>query len=105
MNVHQLILLGRATRDAEVITGKNKKNFAKFSLAVNEYKGKDTEAKTYYYDVLVFGQTADKVAENIKKGDTVMAIGKPEIDAYISKVDQEAKAGITLLAESWKVLK
>ena len=105
MNMHQIILVGRATKDAEEIKSKSKKSFAKFSLAVNEYRGKDLEEKTYFYEILVFGTGVEGVMKNVKKGDTVMAMGKPEVDAYISTKDKEPKASITVLADSWRVLK
>lgn len=105
MNMHQIILLGRATKDSEEIKGKNKKGFAKFSVAVNEFRGKDKEEKVYFYDVLVFGEGSKNVVKNVKKGDTVMVMGKPEVDVYLSKKDNEPKGGITVLADSWKVLK
>lgn len=34
-----------------------------------------------------------------------MAMGKPDLDVYISSKDNEAKGQITVLADSWKVLK
>ena len=105
MNMHTLVLLGRATKDAEVLTSKAKTKYTKFSVAVNEYNSKTKEEKPYYYDVLVFGKTAEKAVEHVKKGDTVMVQGRPEADAYISKKDNEAKGSIKVMADSWKVLK
>jgi len=105
MNIHHLFLVGRATKDAETLKTKADKIFSKFSVAVNEYKGKDIEEKVYYYDVLVFGNTAAKAKEHIKKGDAIIVQGRPEANAYIPKDGKEPKAKITVLAESWKVLK
>lgn len=105
MNMHQLILVGRATKDAEEVKSKSDKSFAKFSVAVNEFRGKGIDEKAYFYDVLVFGKSAESAVKNVKKGDVVMAMGKPEIDVYISAKDSEAKGQITLFADSWKVLK
>ena len=102
--MHQIILVGRSTKDAEEIKAKSKKSFAKFSLAVNEYRGKDLDEKVYFYDVLVFGKGVESVIKTIKKGDLVTVMGKPEVDAYISK-DKEAKGTITVLADSWRALK
>jgi len=105
MDIHHLILLGRSTKDAEIIETKNDKRFAKFSLAINEYNSSLKEEKNYYYDILVFGKSMEKVVEMVKKGDTVLVNGKPGIDIYISKKDNKPKGSITVLAESWKVLK
>jgi single-strand DNA-binding protein len=105
MNMHQIILLGRATKDAEEYETKKGKKFVKFTVAVNEYKGPEVEEETYFYDVLIFNKTSETALKNIKKGDTTMVMGKPEVDAYISKKDNEPKGTITVVAESWKVLK
>lgn len=105
MNMQTLILVGRATRDGEEFVSKKEKKFSKFSLAVNEYKGKDAEEKVTFYDVVVFGKLSEKVAERVNKGDLVMVIGKPEVEAYISKKDNEPKGVLNVVAESWNVVK
>ncbi len=105
MYMHNFLLLGRSVQDAETLKTKKDKVFAKFSVAVNEYMGKDKEERAYFYDVLVFGKTAAKAVEHIKKGDIVFIQGRPDADAYISKKDKEAKGKITVLANDWKVIK
>lgn len=105
MNVHTIFLTGRSVKDAEILQTKAKKEFAKFSVAVNEYNATKKEEKTYYYEVLVFDKTAKKVVEHVKKGDIVVVMGKPEVEAYISTKEGGAKGSIYVIAESWKVLK
>lgn len=103
MYMQQLILLGRATKDAEVLESKEGKKYAKFSLAVNEYMGKGKEDRTTFYNTLVFNKSYDKT-ESIKKGDLVLVEGRPEVDAYLSK-EGEAKASLVVFADKWKALK
>jgi single-strand DNA-binding protein len=103
MNLQQLLIMGRATKDAEVLESKEGKKYARFSLAVNEYIGKDREERTTFYNCLVFNKTSDSV-NKINKGDLVMVDGRPDVDAYISN-DGEAKANLIVIAEKWKVLK
>lgn len=105
MTSHQIIVLGRATKDAEELDSKAKKKYTKFSVAVNEYMGKDKEEKTYFYDVLIFGAGSSIAKDKVKKGDNILIVGKPEFDAYISKKDKEPKTSVTIIADSWKVLK
>lgn len=100
-----IILVGRATRDAEDFVSKKDKKYSKFSIAVNEYKGKEVEEEVTFYEILVFGKASEKVAERVRKGDLVMIMGKPEVNAYISKKDNEPKGVFTVLAESWNVIK
>lgn len=103
MYLQQSIVLGRATKDAEVLESKGGKKYAKFSVAVNEYLGKDKEEKTTFYDALVFNKTSEN-ADLIKKGDLVLLEGRPDVDPYISK-EGEAKASLLIYAEKWRVLK
>ncbi len=105
MNIHQIVLLGRATRDSEELTSKDEKKYAKFCIAVNDFNGKTKEEKTTFYDVLVFGNSVDSAVEKVKKGDPVMVMGRPEAEAFISKKDNEPKVSITVVSESWKVIK
>jgi single-stranded DNA-binding protein len=103
MSMQQLIVLGRAVKDGEVLASKEGKNYGKFSVAVNEYLGAKKEERTSFYNVLVFNKTHDKT-DKIKKGDYVMVEGRPETDAYINN-DGEAKANLVVFANRWKLLK
>jgi len=105
MTMQQMLVLGRATKDAEVLESKEGKKYARFSLAVNEMmgKGKKKEERSYFYNVLIFNKTYDKV-DVIKKGDLVMVDGRPDVDAYLSN-DGEAKASIIVYANKWKLIK
>jgi single-stranded DNA-binding protein len=97
--------LGRATKDAEKLESKGKKTFAKTTIAVNEYNSKTKEEKSFFYDVLFFGKTAEKAAEKIQKGDLVFLNGKPTADAYLSKKDKEPKASISVFVDNWQAIK
>lgn len=103
MNLQQLLLMGRATKDAEVLDSKEGKKYARFSLAVNEYMSKTKESKSYFYNILIFNKTSLN-AEKIKKGDLVMVDGRPEVDAYLSN-EGEIKGNIVVVANKWKLLK
>jgi len=105
MNLQQLYLLGRSTKDAEVLESKEGKQYAKFSLAINEYfgRGDDRTDRTQFYNVLVVNKSSEN-ASRIKKGDLVLVDGRPDVDAYISK-DGEAKANMVVFADKWRVMK
>lgn len=103
MNLQQLLVLGRATKDAEIMESKEGKKYARFSVAVNEYLGKDRDEKTQFYNILIFNKTFEK-ADKVKKGDLVMIEGRPDVDAYLSN-EGEAKASMIVYTEKWKVIK
>lgn len=102
MDLQQLMLLGRATRDSEQLSSKEGKKYAKFGLAINEYRGKDREEKTTFYEILIFNKSAEK-SDKVKKGALVMIHGRPEVDAYLSKTG-EAKANLVVFADKWRVI-
>ncbi|MBL8015298.1 MAG: single-stranded DNA-binding protein [Candidatus Doudnabacteria bacterium] len=117
MDIQKLTLLGRATRDAELIEPKAGNQFAVFTIAVNrplphkesKEKGKkeaaEQEEATTFYDLVCFGVDRAKIVENrIKKGDLVWAEGRPEVAAYLSK-DGEPRANLKLVVDSWQSLR
>lgn len=103
MSMQQLIVLGRATKDGEVLESKEGKNYARFSVAVNEYLGAKKEERTNFYNVLIFNKSHERV-EKVKKGDFVMVEGRPEAEAYLNS-EGEAKANLTVFANRWRLLK
>lgn len=105
MDMQKLFILGRATRDAEIISGKKGKDFAVFTIASNRYMGKEKGEEVTFYDVISFSEKGVKRAESdIKKGDLIFVEGRPEAEAYLSK-DGEAKAKIKVVADNWQALK
>ncbi len=91
------MILGRATRDAQELESKTGKGFIKFSVAVNEYRGKNTDARVVFYDIASFARSAKSTAKRVRKGDIVFVTGTPELNQYEDK-QGNAKAGISVLA-------
>lgn len=104
MNIQTVIVVGRATKDAEMLESKAGKAYVKFSIAVNSKSKKDEEATVTYYDVLLFDKQAENAKDKVKKGDALLVVGKPSFDAYVSK-DKTAKPAVTILPNHWQVLK
>src|SRR5258706_511281 len=80
MTMHQIVLLGRATKDAEELTSKKDTKFTKLSLAVNEYNSTTKEETSFFYDVLIFGKPSEKALELVKK--------ENKLDLILSKVNK-----------------
>ncbi len=97
MNQQTLVLMGRATRDAETLTTKTGKEFSKFGMAINEYRGQDRQDEVSFYDVVGFSNQTKVVGKRVRKGDVVLVFGKPEASAYQSK-DGELKANFSVSA-------
>lgn len=95
MDNHVLGVMGRATANALQLETKAGKDFTKFTVAVNDYRGPDKERLSAFYEVVCFSRQPRSVAKAVQKGDTVMVIGKPEIQAYQAKTGEpKAKIGI-----------
>jgi single-strand DNA-binding protein len=97
MDYQKLILVGNATKDAEVKQPKDKTAYADFTLAVSRTK----EQKTFF-PVRVFGKLAE-TCEMVKKGAKVLVEGKLDISEY---TDQEGQKRMTfrVLADTYRLL-
>jgi len=96
--------LGRATKDPEILESKKKTKFAKFSLAVNDYKHEDKVESTNFYEVVIFGKSIPTLTEKLKKGDLIFVKGKLESEAYLSN-EKEPKVKNTILVDEWHLIK
>ena len=73
-NVNNVTLAGNLTRDVEVRYTQNDNAVAKFGLAVNTYR-KDKDDRANFFDVQVWGITAENCSEYIGKGSSVLVEG------------------------------
>ncbi len=96
MNYERLIIVGNATKDAEIHSAKQGDTlFATFSLAVN--KSRD---KANFYSVIIFGPTAEAASQTIKKGDTVLVEGSLNLRPYSTRL-KEQRVDLQVHAEQW----
>lgn len=85
MNQQNLILMGRATHNAEILTSKAGKKYAKFGFAVNSFNPKTETSEPTFYEVLGFNQQSITASDSIKKGEVLLILGNPEVEPYLSK--------------------
>ena len=74
MQSNTLTVVGNVGDDPELRFTNSGTALAKFSLAV--YAGKDKDSA--WFDVTVWGQLAENVAESVTKGQRVMVLGRLE---------------------------
>ncbi len=72
--------IGNLTRDPELRTSKNGKDFVTFGIAVNEKW--DGGERVDYFEVIAFNGTAKAVANLKKKGDPVLVEGKLRLSQW-----------------------
>ena len=86
---------GRITRDIEISTSKDGKEFCKFTVAVAKRNRKE-ENNTDFIDCVAFGQSAAFLNKYFKKGDGIVIEGTLTSDKY---KDKEGKS-----VTKWSVL-
>lgn len=72
MDVNNVTLTGRATKDVELKTTKSGKEVATISIAVNGRK--DDPAS--FFNVTVFGKTAEVASKYVTKGKQIAVVGR-----------------------------
>lgn len=78
--MNNVVLTGRLTKDIEVRTTPQGKSVAMFSIAVDD--GYGDNKKTYFHNVVVWGKTAENMAQYTHKGSKVAVSGKLASRSY-----------------------
>lgn len=78
--MQQVTLIGNVGKDAELRTTNAGTTMAKFSVATSERRG--GEEKTEWWNVTVFGQSAENAARLVTKGQKVFVQGRFELREY-----------------------
>ena len=81
--MNKIILLGRLTKDVEIVTTSNMTMIGKFTLAVQrKFVKEDEERQADYFNIVTFGKQAEFASKYFKKGQRVLVSGKAEINTY-----------------------
>jgi len=82
--MNRIELQGNLGKDPEVTRTQGGTTVAKFSMATNRRvkKGEEWQDETTWHNVVCFGKLADLLTSNLRKGDTVHAIGRQEHKRY-----------------------
>ncbi len=95
LNLNQVVIAGRLTRDPEVKTLANERCVAKLGVAVNrKWKGNDGVAKeeVTFVDVDVWGKTAEHCGQYLHKGSAVFIEGRLKSDEWQTKDGEKRRA-------------
>lgn len=101
MGMVRLEIHGNLTRDPERGETRNGRPVTNFTVACNQYRGKDNPDKTFYVRVSAFGALADTVAACFKKGQGIICWGPADIHAWNDRNDNSARAAFELTLEGW----
>jgi len=88
--MNQITVIGNVGRQPEGLkyTGSG---LAVLKFSVADTRGKDEQKKTSWYDIVVFGDQAEAVVENIGKGDRIMVSGRLQVEDYEKKDGSKGK--------------
>ena len=90
MDINQVILTGRITKDFELRRGgQNNTAYGTFTIANNAFK--NNQEKTNFIDCKVVGHNAEYVAKYLKKGSFVIVSGSLETRTYQDKNGNNVK--------------
>lgn len=91
---------GNLTRDPEATLGTNNRWLGKLAVAVNRRWQRDGEwhEQVSFFDVVVYGETAQHVAASLRKGDRCMVTGRLEQSTW-QVADGTTKQRVQLVAD------
>ena len=85
MNLNKVFLIGRVTKEVEVLSTTSGKKVVKISLATNQFIGKNKPQKTTFHNLVAWGIWADVAEKYVKKGQEIMIEGNIDNRTYKKK--------------------
>ncbi len=96
--LNQSIIVGRLTKDPEVITTESGKKMTQVVVAVNRsFKNIDGKYETDFIRCVLWNGVAESTTEYCKKGDLVGIKGRLQSSSY--EVDGNTKYSVDIIAE------
>lgn len=85
MSVNSVSLTGRAGRDPEARYFEDGKVVANLTLAVSNPYGKTEEDKTYWFDLEIWGKSAQVAVDYVRKGSLIGITGTLKQSKWVDK--------------------
>jgi single-strand DNA-binding protein len=89
-SMNTIVIHGNVGQEPEMRYTANQKAVITFS--VGDTYGKDDKKKTTWHNVTAFGTLAENIANSIRKGDTVVVVGRLEQDEFTNKEGKKVKS-------------
>ena len=99
-SLNRVIIVGRMGSDPDTKFAKSGTAVTNFSLATNE-KWKDND-HTEWHKCVVFGESAERFAEWVSKGQLVLIEGKLKTDVW--EKDGEKRYSTSIVVDTWTTL-
>ena len=103
-DINRVILVGRLTRNAELKYTNSGAAVSKFSLAINQRrkKGDQWEDEVHYFDVSLWGKTAEAINQYLVKGKQVGVEGQLRQDRW--QQDGQNRSKVEIVATNVQLL-
>lgn len=83
--MNKISIMGRLTKDVELRTAQAGNEFGVFTVAVDNYKGKDKEKTVDYFDCIAGGKAGVFINQYFHKGDGIVVHGEMHRSEYQDK--------------------
>ncbi len=103
MYLNKAILIGNLTRDPELKAIASGNKVCTFSLATNRvYRDSagNKQEKTEYHNIVVWGKTAENVAQYMRKGSQILVEGRIETRSWDDQATGTKKYRTEIIADS-----
>jgi len=95
-DINRVILVGRLTRNAELKYTNNGSAVSRFGIAINQRRKKDDQwvDEAHFFDVVVWGKTAESLTQYLLKGKQVGVEGQLRQDRWEQEGQSRSKVKI-----------
>lgn len=100
--MHEIVVNGNVGGDPELRYSPGGVAFTKFGVADsyrNKVGDKWEDVGTHWWNVTVFGQQAENVAESVRKGDHVVIVGRLDLNTWKDKETGEDRKSLGIIAD------
>ncbi|MGA2977514.1 MAG: single-stranded DNA-binding protein [Spirochaetia bacterium] len=103
-DINRVILVGRLTRNAELKYTNNGSAVSKFGIAINQRRKKDDQwvDEAHFFDVVVWGKTAESLSQYLVKGKQVGIEGQLRQDRW--EQEGQARSKVEIVATNVMLL-
>ena len=93
-DINSVVLCGRVTRDAEVKYTSGGMAVSEISVAVNRYAGKDKGEEVSFFEVNLWGKTAEALVQYLTKGRQIVVQGELRQERWEKDGQKQSKVRI-----------
>lgn len=102
MNLNQVTIAGKLTRDPELRYTPKGTAIAKLGLAINRTwtnEAGERKEEVTFIDVDTFGKTAENCGQYLRKGSTALITGRLKLDQWDDKASGQKRSKLGVVAE------